>query len=799
MPSNRSWIRLAARVREMNWDELCVRARQEIAKRGDLVMSQLGARFVDDSSDLLSGHGGRFFFDSAEVPHILDYLRRSLPEVVDEIVHQADEICRHRFDLLGYQGVQYGPEMDWHLDAVHAKRAPQRPWYKIPYLDFDEVGDSKVTWELNRHQHLVTLAKAYRLTGQLHYALELFEQWYGWQEQNPYPIGINWASSLEVAFRSLSWLWVSHLLADCPAVPARFPADLRRALLLNARHIERFLSTYFSPNTHLLGEGAGLFFIGMLCQGSAAAQRWQARGWQILLREAQHQIRADGMHFEHSIYYHVYALDFFLHARVLARRNGIPIPAEFGKTLEKMMEILCRLGSSGPLPRLGDDDGGRVFDPRRNRLEHMLDPLALGAALFNRGDFKAVAGHVREETVWLLGIDAARRFHSLASDSPGSTSFALETSGIHVMSSAGPKPQQLVVNAGPRERGRDGHRHADALSLQLAVDGQPVLIDPGTYAYADQQRERDRFRGTAGHNTLHIDGLSQAEPGGPFEWRGLPRPDVNRWVIGSTFDFFEGSHDGYTRLANPVLHRRSVFYWKPHFWLVRDVVEGDGKHQTSLHWHFAEGALTPIPGGVTFVGNRQTAINLLFASGYLWSREIRPDWYSPVYGRKEPAALLRLTTETALPVELISLLVPDSSMLTRPAVLKPFTADRGGASVQAYQYSDCATECLFVFADGSGSWQVGPWTSDARFLFCAGGPDSEPDSFVICDGSQLALHGRRLLASGENLRYAEFYRDAHGQRFRCSRADAAGIDSPKEAAGRRITSPYSAHHLTARS
>src|SRR5215831_7310981 len=342
MRNNKSWARLVERVREMSWDELRVRARQEIAKRSDFVMSQLGAGFVADFSDSFSGHRGRFFFESTEVPQILDYLRRWHPQVVDEIIHQADQICQHRFDLLGYQGVEYGREIDWHQDAVHAKRAPRRPWYQVRYLDFDEVGDSKVTWELSRHQHLVTLAKAYRLTGRLQYALELFEQWYSWQKQNPYPIGINWASSLEVAFRSLSWLWISHLLGECSVVPARFAADLRRALMLNGRHIERFLSTYFSPNTHLLGEGAGLFFIGTLCQGSAAAQRWQARGWQILLREAQRQVRPDGMHFEESIYYHVYALDFFLHALVLARSNRIPIPAALDKTIETMLEVLCR-------------------------------------------------------------------------------------------------------------------------------------------------------------------------------------------------------------------------------------------------------------------------------------------------------------------------------------------------------------------------------------------------------------------------------------------------------------------------
>ena len=49
---------------------------------------------------------------------------------------------------------------------------PANHGFKIKYLDFSEVGDSKVTWELNRHQHLVTLAKAFRLNGDPKFASE---------------------------------------------------------------------------------------------------------------------------------------------------------------------------------------------------------------------------------------------------------------------------------------------------------------------------------------------------------------------------------------------------------------------------------------------------------------------------------------------------------------------------------------------------------------------------------------------------------------------------------------------------
>src|SRR5262249_28866347 len=158
-----------------------------------------------------------------------------------------------------------------------------KPWYKIRYLDFAEAGDVKIIWELSRHQQLVTLAKAYVLTKNQRYAEEILSQWYGWIDQNPYPMGVNWTSSLEVGFRALSWLWVKHLLAGSATVRQQFEVDLLQALALSGRHIARYLSTYFSPNTHLLGEGVGLFFLGVLCPELSDAGKWERLGWKIVL------------------------------------------------------------------------------------------------------------------------------------------------------------------------------------------------------------------------------------------------------------------------------------------------------------------------------------------------------------------------------------------------------------------------------------------------------------------------------------------------------------------------------------
>src|SRR5437660_9023700 len=103
------------------------------------------------------------------------------------------------------------------------------------------------------------------------------------------------------------------------------------------------------------------------------AARWKESGWKIVLHEAERQVRPDGVYFEQSLHYHVYALDFFLHARLLAAKNGLEIPAEYDAVLGKMLSVVQALSQAGPPEGFGDDDGGRLFNARRNRTENMTE------------------------------------------------------------------------------------------------------------------------------------------------------------------------------------------------------------------------------------------------------------------------------------------------------------------------------------------------------------------------------------------------------------------------------------------
>ena len=739
---HKAWKRLS----RMSWDEIRTRLGQEFGKRTDYALSRAG--FPVGRTEILLGDSptGNFFFSPEEVPQRIALLKQHLPAVEEQIVAEADEILEHRFRLLGYRDLDYGAEIDWHLDRVHGKRAPLKPWYKIHFLDFAEVGDHKITWELSRHQHFVTLAKAWAFTHDEKYLGELSRQFYSWQESNPYPMGINWGSSLEAAFRSLSWLWARHLTAAARAIDPGFERDLLYALALHGRHIERHLSTYFSPNTHLIGEAVALFFIGTLCGNLPQARNWQHQGLAIVLAEAERQVRPDGVYFEQSLYYHVYALDFFLHTRVLAARNQIPLPSHFDAILRRMLEVVRVLSRNSVPEGFGDDDGGRLFNPRRNHARDLSDPLALGSVL---GD-DAFAADITEEAVWLLGEPVVA-----APTSPPAavSSVAFRDGGLYVVASEKPQAAQMLVDAGPHGIGHGGHGHADALSVRFSSAGRVWLVDPGSYAYISLTNERDRFRGTAAHNTLSVDHLDQAVADGPFAWRFLPTVEVERWETGSVFTLLEASHTGYQRLTDPVKHRRSILHWHGDYWLVRDRAEGASAHQLEIYWHFAPDLrVLTRKNAMVAASPAGEQLTLLSSSPGVWDVKVEPGFVSPAYGEKQPAPIGSFSARLELPIEHATLIVAGAA----GDAARFEMAEESVPGVTRYVYRNGGTSDSIVFGNG-GQWGFGQVRSDAAFLFLRREHD-EIESLAFCSASFVELDRHPVFRAPKSISWLDWTR-----------------------------------------
>ncbi|MFY9844796.1 MAG: alginate lyase family protein [Terriglobales bacterium] len=773
-----------ARITRMDWEEVRVRAGQEFHKQSDLLKHRMGwrngtLRLSPDSAT----QPGQFFFSASDFScgassergersecfERAELLRKHLPGEAAEILREADEICAHRFRLLGYENLDYGREIDWHLDPVHGKRAPLDPWFKIPFLEFAAVGDHKVTWELNRHQHLVTLAKAQLLSNSASnnddkYVRELIALWRSWIDANPYPLGINWASTLEVAFRSLSWVWVDQLLAGTPEY-ARFRSELVPALAFHGRYIERYLSTYFSPNTHLLGEAAALFFLGTLYPQMPRAAHWKESGWRIVQYEAERQVRPDGVYFEQSLYYHVYALDFFLYARLLAARNGMNIPPEYDAVLQRMLEVVAALAQAGPAEGFGDDDGGRLWNPRRNRTEHMTDPLVLRAAIYSNGtdSAKFAAARLTEEAIWLFGKrvlgestvgEPAAEEPAHANTSSNTQSNAFPDGGLYVLADSQPFPQAMVADAGPQGVDHSGHGHADALSLRLTMNGRRWLVDAGSGVYISKDpADRNVFRGTGSHNTMRVDGEDQAVADGPFSWTNIPTTQAENWIVGNTFTYFAGSHNGYTRLPDPVVHRRHLLNIAGGLWFVRDIAHGRAEHELDIRWHFAPDLEVRTVGERIEIakaddGSSDLRLSLLVPEETTWplATEITRTLLSPAYGAFQSAPLVRCHGRALLPAETATVLLPHYGTIRQENA--PKLASIAQATVQTYEldhrHHDHDEGHGFFFALGGEAWSFGPWSSDARVLYCRIENDKLVHLIVI-GGTRVAWQEQPLL------------------------------------------------------
>jgi hypothetical protein len=618
-------------------------------------------RFVRNSDQhFFQGPGDRRM-PAALAFHAADHCTQSLA--------MANEICRGRFDLLGYCNLDFGDPIDWHLDPVSGRRAPLRHWTRIDPSDYASLGDAKVICELNRHQWFVQLGQAYRLTREKRYAQNLVRYLEAWLRDNPAGMGINWTSSLELALRVIAWSWALVLISDSGAMSPSLFAAVVESVNAHATHIERYLSYYFSPNTHLTGEALGLLYAGILFPQLEGAERWRSIGTRILIDEIERQVLADGVYFERATCYQRYTVETYLHLMILGQRSGIALPAIIGERVKSMLDFLVSVSRpDGSMPSIGDMDGGDLLPLSRNDPQDIRASFSTAAVLFQEPTYAWAAGGLAPETLWLLGASALETFEALrASPPPESESCRVfPEGGFAVMRSGWDRDSHaLIFDTGPLGCPvSGGHGHADLLSIQCTIFGQPFLVDAGTCCYAANNELRDFFRGTAAHSSVMVDREDQAKPAGPFAWQSRPAGQLLCWTSNATLAFADAEHDGYRTLADPVTHRRRVIFVKPRYWIILDDLTGAAPHHVEFRFQFApmdirignSGWTRATLDGECGVLVRAFTTTRLEAEVREGRRSPLEGWVSPDYGQAEPAPALVYSAATQLPMQVATLI-----------------------------------------------------------------------------------------------------------------------------------------------
>ncbi|MGH9838073.1 MAG: alginate lyase family protein [Blastocatellia bacterium] len=694
------------KLRGMRLSELTGRSQQEFVKLADRLFIASAGEMSDEAlyreflpiarnssgegtvellRDRLRAGTGLFLPPLADRRGIVEMMNRRFPVERDAIIASAEKSARGRLELLGHADLDFGHPIDWHLDPTSGQRAPFVHWSRIDSVKPIGTGDLKVFWEVQRTAHFVTFGQAYWLSGDHRYAEEFVSQASSWIASNPPGMGVGWAASLDVAFRAIAWLWALHLCADSREMTPGILARMVKSLIEHGRHIEKYLSTYFSPNTHLTGEALGLFYLGVALPELRRAAKWRQLGLRILIEELPKHVRGDGVYFEQSSYYHRYTTDFYTHLFAIIRGNGVALPREDEQMLWQKLEALYNhlmwIGRpDGAWPLFGDDDGGRLirFAPRASN--DFRDTLALGAAIFKRGDLKRMAGEAPVEMLWLMGPEGVACYDRLEAKAPREISQAFKTSGFFVMRDGWePDSSFALIDCGLHGPGGpgmgQGHSHSDALAIELAIRGTTWLVDPATFVYGADPATRDWFRGTGAHNTAMVDGEDQSLASAPFAWRTSANCSLIAFDDLGDCAVFEGSHDGYQRLNDPVTHTRSVVMLrKQSAFIVSDHFMARTRHTYTIRHHFAPGCTAAafdrrieaqMPNGDRLVINT-------FVKGVGLSRldtRIENGWVSTCYGRRTEAPVAVFEASGDGPLEFTTVIAPafDSDLLMKDA------------------------------------------------------------------------------------------------------------------------------------
>jgi hypothetical protein len=585
-------------------------------------------------------------------------------------INAAERILQGRWKIFALHDVPLGFPPNWNRDPLTGVQAPTVFGRSLDYRDESRVGNIKYLWEPSRHLELVTLAQAWRASGDRRFLDGATTLLVSWFEQCPFPWGVHWSSSLENAVRLVNWAVAWHLLGG--AESALFDGESGQALLkcwldqayLHQRFIARHFSRHSSANNHLLGELMGLYIGSLTWPCWAESALWLDQSQAQFEREALCQNWEDGVNKEQGIYYHHEVVDMMLLCALFGRANGREFTASFWHRLEAMLDFLdATMDVGGHVPMFGDADDALMvrFDPRPE-----FDPFAsllyTGAELFGKPHWRRGVAQ-DPKTNWLLGLKAspepvAQGHASLLTLIPQQavTVRAFPLGGYWVMSAALGTPDEvrLVADAGPLGYlSIAAHGHADALSFVLSLGGREVLVDPGTFAYHTQKVWRDYFRGTSAHSTLRIDGRDQSEIGGNFMWLHKARA----WCIACTHSDesadWLAEHDGYLRLDDPVAHRRRIEF-RPAEGLIRvtDTVDCKRRHLLEWHWHLAPECTIDLKDAQALVGLGDWQLTVLAPEPQtpfeLWRGEVNPPmgWVSRRFDHKQPSPTLRWARTT---------------------------------------------------------------------------------------------------------------------------------------------------------
>lgn len=454
-------------------------------------------------------------------------------------------------EALGINLGNHDYTVDTHPKPLHGPdhdRWPDTFSHSLDYKQRDDLGDARTCWEKHRHFRYALLAKAFHATRNRDYAAKLEQEQEEWSRKNPFLHGIAWTSVMEVAIRSINWMLAITFCREGQVVER-----MRTGVINMTDYIVRHHSRFSSANNHLLVEAAAIGLAGY----AFGHDGWKRLAVGILSEELPKQNYTDGVNRELSLHYQTFGMEAYCLMAHVMTHNGDSVPSQWIGMLEKQAEYVSHcVWHEQTVMEFGDDDEGKIVDLHGGVWQHPSYILQFCSLVTGRRfhSFDETA----ENIAWLYKKEEIEQMKSLPLyDNTKSRCF--RTGGNTFMRDAADRILIGIDHAALGFGQIAAHGHADALSVQMMVDGKTVLADPGTYIYHCNLPMRNAFRRTVNHNTVCVldkqgKPSDQSQMLGAFLWGKRAECSLEHWASDAETDVLTASHDGY----RPVIHQRTV-------------------------------------------------------------------------------------------------------------------------------------------------------------------------------------------------------------------------------------------------
>ena len=384
---------------------------------------------------------------------------------------------------------------DWHGKLGQDFGTPDLgPWWKLlpmpPEVDVKDVWEfSRMDWVLCMSQRIACGdgAESARLQAWLH----------DWIARNPPFRGRNWVCGQEAAMRVLHLVLAARLLRELespePALLELVEVHLRRIACTTVYAVAQ-------RNNHASSEAAALFVGGLFLErhGKDIGRKWREKGRQLLESAVLECTCPDGTMSQYSPNYQRLFLDTLSVADLLRYEFGLPPFHE--RVTERLRACTHWLDSmvdplTGDAANIGGNDGAMLLPIGPTSYRNFRPSLYLASNRFGQPVRQRLDDASRSLLAW-LGLEAAAGTATAES--------RMFTGGGFVVAHG---TRHRAILRLPKFRFRPAH--ADALHLDLWVNGRNIFRDSGSGRYSGDQRASERFPSTAAHSTVEFDGRSQ--------------------------------------------------------------------------------------------------------------------------------------------------------------------------------------------------------------------------------------------------------------------------------------------------